>query len=68
MNDSLLYAHVVVKTLNLAISCCYFVEYGEEMYTNAGRTCTRIIFLFKPIIFLFRDVAVAVAVVVAKAP
>lgn len=61
MNDSLSYAHVVFKILTLAISCCYFVEWGKEMYTNACRSCTTIVFLFKPIIFLFREVAAAVA-------
>ena len=35
MTVSLLYAHVVVKTKNLVISRCCFVEYGREMHGNS---------------------------------
>ena len=40
MIGSLLYAHVVVKTKNLVISLCCFVEYGKETHGNSWCTCS----------------------------
>ena len=40
LKDSLQFAHVVVKTLNLVISRCSFDECGRETFKNACHTCS----------------------------
>ena len=54
--------HVLRTTQNLVISRCCSEEDGKEMYKVLKRTCTARLFC-SFIIFLFRDVLVAVAVV-----
>ena len=44
MKDLLLCIHVVIKTLNLEISRCHLARYVTELYKNACRTCSTIIF------------------------
>ena len=44
MKDLLLCVHVLVKTLNLEISCCCLANYEKEFYLSACRTCSMIIF------------------------
>lgn len=50
MKDSVLRAHVVVKTLNLATSRRCFAEYGKEMYKTDPARAARLFFVISPIV------------------
>ena len=45
-------AHVLHKTLNMAISRCYLDKYGEEMYQDLLRACRAFVFLIKSYCFV----------------
>ena len=66
IKELLFYAYVVVNTANVVISRCCFVEDRAELFLNACRTCSTLIFL--PIKFLICDVVIPFAVVDTKAP
>ena len=44
-----LYAQVVIKKVNIVISRCCFGEDGTDLFINACRTCSTLIFLTRPI-------------------
>ena len=48
--NSLASVHVLLKTLNLVISLCFFAQDGNEMYQNLYRTCKVIVVLIKPFV------------------
>ena len=69
MKDLLLCVHVVIKILNLEISCCHLADYVKAFRrlrtkVRAARAA-RLIFLIQPIRSLFPGVSVAVAVAFA---
>ena len=64
MNDSLLSAHVVVKTLKFGVFTFLFCGLRQR---NA-RKFVPVFFPFKPIMFLLRGVVVAVTVVFVLTP
>ena len=71
MKDLLLCVHVVIKTLNLEISCCHLADYVKafcRLRTKARAVlAARLIFLIQRIRSLFPGVSVAFAVAVAVA-
>ena len=44
IKDSELYAQIVIKTVNVVISRCCFVEDGTDLLITASRTCITLIF------------------------
>ena len=50
MKDSVLRAHVVVKTLNLGSSRGCFAEYGKEMFKMDPARAARLSFVISPIV------------------
>ena len=62
MNNSLSYAHVLLKTLNLGISCCCFAK-GSHVCTKIHNTCTvPLWYRFAHSSLLFYDILCAVII------
>ena len=54
MNDFLLSAHVVLKTWNLIISRCCFVDYGKKCTEMRAARAAQYFFLTNDILALWR--------------
>jgi len=66
MKDLTLGVQIIVKTLNLKISCCHLADYIFTSKNCTGTHAERaagLFFLIQPIISLFSGVFLAVAVI-----